>query len=70
MQALDFIVMEPLTQVWRLLVAVHMTDGLDIVVAPGVSLFELYGNQAVRLVSDVAVMQGIEMGDVEQVLDQ
>ena len=68
--AIDDVVAEPVGQERRLGVVLDLADGLHEPVAVDLALDHLHRDSAVGLVADVAVMQRVEVRDVEEVLDQ
>ena len=70
MDAVHDFVSEPVDEKRRVLVIVDLAQGLDRWIAFDFLLDELDRDLAVREIADVAVVQRIEMRDVEQVLDE
>ncbi len=68
--SVDDVVSQVIFEKGRLPVAACLADGPDIGVAVAGPFVERDWDAAVLDIADVAVMQRVEMGDVEQVLDQ
>ena len=68
--AIDHVVAEPVGEERRLPVALDLADGLHVTVSVHLALLQLHRDPAVGGVADVAVVQRVEMRDVEQILDQ
>jgi len=68
--AIDRVVVKPIHQIRRLLVILCLADGLDEFIAVDLAFVQVDRNAAVRDIADIAVMQWIEVRDVEKVLDQ
>jgi len=66
----DDIVMKPIDKVRRLRVVGYLADGHRIAVSILFAFFKFNRNAAVFDVTDISVVQRIEMGDVQKVLDQ
>jgi len=66
----DDVVSQVIFEKGRLPVAAGLADGPDIGIAVAGSFVERDRDAAVLNITDVAVMQRVEMRDVEQILDQ